>query len=90
MPGLMGALEIVYARIPRQHCWAHKGRGILDNIPKRQRAALKRDLNRISHSTNRQEANSRYGRIQQHPEHAENPVSCISSLKPSGRRHAPL
>ena len=55
-PGLLGALEIVYARIPRQHCWAHKARNVLDKIPKRQRAAVKKDLNRISHAATRQDA----------------------------------
>jgi len=55
-PGLINALEIVYARIPRQHCWAHKARNVLDKVPKRKRAAVKRDLNCISHAANRQEA----------------------------------
>ena len=55
-PGLMGALEIVYARIPRQHCWAHKARNVLDKIPKRQHAAVKKELTRISHAPNRLEA----------------------------------
>jgi len=37
---LINALQIVHARIPRQHCWAHKARNVLDKIPKRKRAAL--------------------------------------------------
>ena len=55
-PGLLAALEIVYARIPRQHCWAHKARNVLEKVPKRQRASVKRELNRISHAHTRQEA----------------------------------
>jgi putative transposase len=53
--GLINALEIVYARIPRQHCWAHKARNVLDKIPKRQRASVKRQINHISHAPSRQE-----------------------------------
>ncbi len=56
-PGLLAALEIVYARIPRQHCWAHKARNVLDKIPRRQRAAVKREINSISHAPTLQEAN---------------------------------
>jgi transposase-like protein len=50
--GLRNALEVVYPRIPRQHCWAHKTRNVLDKV--------KRDLQRISHGKNRQAATQAY------------------------------
>jgi len=50
--GLRNALEVVYSRVPRQHCWAHKMRNILDKV--------KKDLHRISHGKNRQAATQAY------------------------------
>jgi len=58
--GLRNALEVVYPRIPRQHCWAHKMRNVLDKVKKADRERVKKDLHRISHAKNRQAATQAY------------------------------
>ena len=58
--GLRNALEVVYPRIPRQHCWAHKTRNVLDKVKKVDQDKVKKDLNRISHAKNRQSATQAY------------------------------
>jgi putative transposase len=58
--GLRNALEVVYPRIVRQHCWAHKTRNILDKVNKADQEKVKKDLNRISHGKNRQAATQAY------------------------------
>jgi len=52
-PGLIGALDLVYPRIERQHCWAHKMRNVLDKVRKRDQAQVKRALQAISNAPNR-------------------------------------
>jgi transposase-like protein len=51
--GLLSALEVVYPRIPRQHCWAHKARNILDRVKKADQEEVKKDLHWISHAKSR-------------------------------------
>ena len=58
--GLRNALEVVYPRIPRQHCWAHKMRNVLGKVKKADRGKVKKDLHRISHGKNRQAATQAY------------------------------
>lgn len=58
--GLIQALEIVYPRIPRQHCWAHKTRNILDKVKKADQELVKKDLHRISHARSRKLATQAY------------------------------
>jgi putative transposase len=58
--GLRNALEVVYPRIARQHCWAHKMRNILDKVKKTDQERVKKDLHRISHAKNRQAATQAY------------------------------
>jgi putative transposase len=58
--GLRNALEVVYPRIPRQHCWAHKMRNVLDKVKKADQEKVKKDLHRISHGKNRQAATRAY------------------------------
>jgi transposase-like protein len=58
--GLRNALEVVYPRIPRQHCWAHKTRNVLDKVKKADQEKVKKDLHRISHAKNRQAATQAY------------------------------
>ncbi len=58
--GLRSALEVVYPRIPRQHCWAHKTRNVLDKVKKADQEKVKKDLHRISHVKNRQVATQAY------------------------------
>jgi len=58
--GLRNALEVVYPRIERQHCWAHKTRNVLDRVKKVDQEKVKKDLQRISHAKNRQAATQAY------------------------------
>lgn len=58
--GLLNALEVVYPRIPRQHCWAHKTRNVLDRVKKADQEKVKKDLHRISHAKSRQLATQAY------------------------------
>ena len=58
--GLRNALEVVYPRIARQHCWAHKMRNVLDKVKKADWEKVKKDLQRISHAKNRQAATQAY------------------------------
>lgn len=41
-PGLIAALELLYPRIERQHCWAHKMGNVLDKVRKADQAQVKR------------------------------------------------
>src|SRR4030066_1233247 len=52
--GLRDALKVAYPRIPRQHCWAHKTRNVLDKVKRGDQEKVKKDLHRISHAKNRQ------------------------------------
>jgi transposase-like protein len=58
--GLLNALEVVYPRIERQHCWAHKTRNVLDKVKKADREKVKKDLHQISHAKNRRLATQAY------------------------------
>jgi len=58
--GLLQALEVVYPRIPRQHCWAHKTRNVLDKVKEVDQEKVKKDLHRISYAKNRQLATQAY------------------------------
>ena len=58
--GLRNALEVVYPRIARQHCWAHKTRNVLDKVKRADQEKVKKDLHRISHAKNRQAATQAY------------------------------
>jgi transposase-like protein len=58
--GLRNALDVVYPRIARQHCWAHKMRNVLDKVKKADWEKVKKDIHRISHGKNRQTATQAY------------------------------
>ena len=58
--GLLQALEVVYPRIPRQHCWAHKTRNVLDKVKKGDQEKVEKDLHRISYAKSRQLAIQAY------------------------------
>ena len=58
--GLLNALEVVYPRIARQHCWAHKTRNVLNRVKKVDQEKVKRALHRISHAKSRQLATQAY------------------------------
>jgi transposase-like protein len=58
--GLRNALEVVYPRIVREHCWAHKTRNVLDKVKKADWEKVKKDLQPISHAKNRKAATQAY------------------------------
>jgi transposase-like protein len=59
--GLLAALGLVYGRVPVQRCWAHKARNVTDKAKKADREPMLRDLNRISHASNRVKAQQAFG-----------------------------
>jgi putative transposase len=58
--GLLQALEVVYPRIRRQHCWAHKTRNVLEKVKKGDQEKVKKDLHRICYAKSRQLATQAY------------------------------
>jgi transposase-like protein len=64
--GLHQALEMIWPRIPRQRCWAHKIRNVLDKVKKADWEVVKRSLGAISHAVSRREAIEAFWRFAQH------------------------
>jgi transposase-like protein len=58
--GLHAALEIIYPHIPRQRCWAHKSRNVLDKVKKKDHEKVKKMLHRIWGAKNLREATKAY------------------------------
>lgn len=58
--GLRNALEVVYPRVDRQHCWAHKTRNVLDKVKKADQEKVKKDLHRVSYAKSQQLAIQAY------------------------------
>ena len=54
--GLLAALPLVFPRLPRQHCWAHKTRNVLNCVRKADQQAVKTDQHKISHAKNLRKA----------------------------------
>lgn len=63
--GLHAALSVVYPRIARQRCWAHKVRNVLDKVKKAHHPAVKQALGRISHAPNARKAVEAFWRFAQ-------------------------
>lgn len=64
--GLHAALEMVWPRIPRQRCWAHKVRNILDKVKKTDWEGVKKALGAISHAPSPRKAVEAFWRFAQH------------------------
>jgi transposase-like protein len=64
-PGLHTALEVVYPRIPRQRCWAHKTRNVLDKVKRKDQGRIKTMIHRIWGAKNRTEATKAYWKLAQ-------------------------
>jgi putative transposase len=56
--GLISILPEVYPHIPLQRCWAHKMRNILDKVPRKKQASVKRGLRKIYRADTLTEAQS--------------------------------
>jgi transposase-like protein len=63
--GLHAALEVVYSRIPRQRCWAHKARNVLDRVRKKDQPTVKKMMNRIWGAKNLRSATKAYWNLAQ-------------------------
>jgi putative transposase len=61
-PGLHAALEIVYPRVPRQRCWAHKLRNVAAKLPRKHQAACLRGAKRIYLAQHARQAGRRFRR----------------------------
>lgn len=58
--GLLAALEVIYPRISRQHCWAHKSRNILNKVKSKDQEKVKRAIQKIWHAKHLKEATNAY------------------------------
>jgi len=54
--GLIKALKGVWPEVPRQRCIAHRMRNILERVPRRHQAEVKRELPKIFYAANLEEA----------------------------------
>jgi transposase-like protein len=61
--GLLAALPLVFPRVARGRCWAHKARNALNHVRRADQAAVKRDLHRISHARDRRRAQQALARF---------------------------
>ena len=77
-PGLYAALEVVYPRIARQRCWAHKVRNVLDKVKKADWPAVKRALSTISHAPHHRKAVEAFWQFaQRYRSSYPNAVACV-------------
>lgn len=61
-PGLHAALEIVYPRVARQRCWAHKLRNVAAKLPRKHQEACLRGAKRIYQAEHARQAGQRFRR----------------------------
>jgi len=59
-PGLINAVETVYWSIPRQRCWAHKGRNVASKVRKRNQDECLSGMKRIYNQGSYREAKRAY------------------------------
>lgn len=55
-PGLIRAVEMIYPGVPRQRCWAHKGRNVAAKVHKKNQEECLSGMKRIYTRNNRREA----------------------------------
>ena len=55
-PGLIRAVDLVYHGVPRQRCWAHKGRNIASKVRRKNQEECLSGLKRIYNQSNRRSA----------------------------------
>lgn len=77
-PGLHAALDLVYPRIGRQRCWAHKVRNVLDKVKKADWRVVKQALGAISHAPNHRKAVEAFWQFaQRYRSSYPNAVACL-------------
>jgi putative transposase len=59
-PGLHAALAIVYPRVPRQRCWAHKLRNVAAKLPRKHQEACLRGAKQIYLADHGRQAGQRF------------------------------
>ncbi len=59
-PGLIRAVDLVYSGIPRQRCWAHKGRNVADKLHRKNQDECLSGMKMIYNQPNRREAIGAY------------------------------
>jgi len=78
-PGLHSALEVVYAYVPRQRCWAHKLRNVASRLRQKEKEPCLMEAKRIYQAHTRREAVARYRELVNHwQEVAPNAVACLA------------
>ena len=55
-PGLIKALRSVWKQVPRQRCIAHKIRNVLERVPRKHQARVKRELVKVFYAASLEEA----------------------------------
>jgi transposase-like protein len=60
-PGLIAAVKAVWPEVERQRCTVHKTRNVLNRVPRKEQAGVKRDLARIFHAASLEEAKQAVG-----------------------------
>lgn len=61
--GLHAALDVVYPRVLKQRCWAHKTRNVLDKVKAKDHDRVKTMINKIWGAKNRTEATKAYWKL---------------------------
>jgi putative transposase len=59
-PGLIRAVDLVYPGVPRQRCWAHKGRNVASKVRRRNQAECLSGMKKIYNQPNRRAAIKAY------------------------------
>jgi putative transposase len=76
--GLGAAIGIVYPKVPRQRCWAHKLRNVAAYLPRKIQAACLADAKPIYQAANAREAGQRFRAWKkQWQEQAPKAVACL-------------
>ena len=60
-PGLIAAVEAIWPGAARQRCTAHKTRNVINRVPRKDQARVKRDVSRIFHAASLDEAERAVG-----------------------------
>jgi putative transposase len=55
-PGLIRGVELIYPGVPRQRCWAHKGRNVASKVRRRNQAECLAGMKKIYYQPKRKEA----------------------------------
>lgn len=78
-PGLIKAVDLVYYGIPRQRCWAHKGRNVAGKVRRKNQEECLAGMKKIYNQDNRQEAVRAYRKWEERWKKEEpEAVACVA------------